>query len=147
MIIREGITKETISETVVGGNEQILFVDDEHALVNMATGMLSSLGYKVKGVASSMEALDLFRTKPEHFDLVITDMTIPKMSGIDLSREILKIRPDIPIILCSGIHESDTEEQVNSLGLSAYYTKPLTMKAYSQVIRKALDRHENLLAQ
>ena len=86
--------------------------------------MLSSLGYKVTGVASSMEALDLFRAEPETFDLIITDMTLPKMTGIDLSREILQIRPDIPIILCSGIRDSETEAQVKSLGIRAYCIKP-----------------------
>ena len=77
-------------------------MDDEPALVDIGATMLSSLGYKLTGVTSSMEALDLFRAAPDRFDLVITDMTLPKMTGIDLSREILQIRPDMPIILCSG---------------------------------------------
>jgi PAS domain S-box-containing protein len=137
-IIHDGIVNGNISGTVTGGKERILFVDDEPALVDMGTSMLSSLGYEVTGVTNSMEALDLFRAEPERFDLVITDMTIPKMTGIDLSREILRVRPDIPIVLCSGIRESDTEEQVKSLGIRAYCMKPLTRMELSGLIRDTM---------
>jgi len=132
-----------IPETAVGGIERILFVDDEQALVDLGTRMFSSLGYEVTGITCSMAALDLFLSNPKNFDIVITDMTLPKMTGIDLSREILQIRPDIPIILCSGIREPDTEEQVKSLGISAYLTKPLTKKELSRVIRDTLDGHQD----
>ena len=138
-IIHAEVTMGSISETVSGGTEQILFVDDEPALVDIGILMLSPLGYKVTGVTSSNEALDLLRAEPERFDLVITDMTLPKMTGIDLSREILRIRPGIPIILCSGLRDPETQEQVKSLGIRAYCTKPLTRKDLSRVIRKTLD--------
>jgi PAS domain S-box-containing protein len=144
-IIHEAVTIESIPETVIGGTEQILFVDDEPALVDIGRLILSSLGYKVTGVTSSNEALDLFRANPERFDLVITDMTLPKMTGIDLSREILQIRQDIPVILCSGLRDPETEEQVMSLGIRAYCTKPLTRKDLSRVIRDTLDGHERPL--
>ena len=127
---------------VTGGKERILFVDDELPLVNLVTYMLSSLGYEVTGVTSSLEALDMFLTEPRRFDLIITDMTLPKMTGIVLSREILKIRPDIPIILCSGIKESDTEAQAKSLGIRAYCIKPLTRRELARVIRATLNGHE-----
>ena len=127
---------------VTGGTERILFVDDEPALVDLGTRMLSSLGYEVESVLSSVEALDLFHTKPESFDLVITDMTLPKMTGIDLSRNLLKIRPNIPIILCSGIKDPDTEAQVKSMGIKAYIMKPLTKRELAGVMREVLDGRE-----
>ncbi len=143
-IINEVITSESVVGAVAHGTERILFVDDEPALVDIGTLMLSSLGYEITGATSSMAALDLFRAEPQRFDLVITDMTLPKMTGIDLSREILQIRPDIPIILCSGIRDSETEAQVASLGIRAYCIKPLTRMDLSRVIRETMDGHENL---
>jgi DNA-binding NarL/FixJ family response regulator len=86
-----------------------------------------------------VEALDKFNTKPDSFDLVITDMTLPKMTGIDLSRELLKIRPNIPIILCSGIKDPDTEAQVKAMGIKAYIMKPLTKRELANAIRNTLD--------
>jgi signal transduction histidine kinase/CheY-like chemotaxis protein len=137
------IQSETIlvdtDKPVIGGMERILFVDDEPALVDMGTRTLFSLGYYVTSATSSKEALDLFSTEPQRFDLVITDMTLPKMTGIDLSREILKIRPDIPIILCSGFNEPETEEKANTLGIKAYLTKPLTKRELAGVMREVLD--------
>ena len=124
---------------VTGGTERILFVDDEPALVDLGRRMLSSLGYYVTSVLSSVAALHLFQAKPESFDLVITDMTLPKMTGIDLSRELLKIRPNIPIILCSGIKDSDTEAQVKAMGIKAYIMKPLTKRELANAIRNTLD--------
>ena len=144
-IIHEGVITESISRTATGGTERILFVDDERPIVDFGMRMLFSLGYEVTGITSSEEALGVFRAEPENFDLVITDMTLPKMTGIDLSREILKIHPDIPIILCSGIRESDTEEQVKSLGIRAYCMKPLTKGELARVIRDTLDAHKDPL--
>ena len=132
-------TKEDSDKPVACGTERILFVDDEPALVDLGTSILSFLGYEVTGVTSSVEALDIFCKAPQSFDLVITDMTLPKMTGVVLSRKILQIRPDIPIIICSGIRESDTEESVKSLGIKAYLTKPLTRKELSSVVRVTLD--------
>jgi len=146
-IIPAEVINENISSSVIGGTEQILFVDDEYALIDLGIHMLSSIGYEVTGVTSSIEALELFHAEPERFDLVITDMTLPKMTGIELSREIMKIRPDIPIILCSGVHEVSTEEQVKSLGIRAYCIKPLTRKELSRVIRDTLDHQNDLLLQ
>jgi PAS domain S-box-containing protein len=141
-ITHDAVTIGSISETVIGGTEQILFVDDEPAMVDIGRLTLSSLGYKVTGVTSSSEALDLFRAEPGRFDLVITDMTLPKMTGIDLTRQILQIRPGMPVILCSGLRDPDTEEQVKSLGIRAYCTKPLTKIDLSRVIRDTLDGYE-----
>ena len=130
---------------VTGGTERILFVDDEPSLVDIAKSTLSSLGYDVTGVLSSVEALNIFNTEPQRFDLIITDMTLPKMTGIDLSRKLLQIRPDIPIILCSGIKEPDTEAQIKTLGIKTYLSKPLTRRELSQAIRNTLDGDEKSL--
>jgi CheY-like chemotaxis protein len=83
------------------GNERILFVDDEEMLANIGSILLESLGYKVTKKVAAPEALDTFRANPENFDLVITDQTMPDLTGVELSTELLRIRPDIPIILCT----------------------------------------------
>jgi PAS domain S-box-containing protein len=144
-IINKEVTLGNMSGTIIGGTERILFVDDEPELVDIGTRMLTSLGYDVTGVLSSVEALNMVSTEPQRFDLVITDMTLPKMTGIVLARKILKICPDIPIVLCSGIRESGTEEQVKSLGIKAYLTKPLSRREFSQAIRNTLDGDEKQL--
>ncbi|MDQ5986399.1 MAG: Sensor histidine kinase RcsC [Syntrophus sp. SKADARSKE-3] len=141
-IIHTEAMKMNTVKPITRGTERILFVDDEAALANLGTRMLTSLGYHVTGVTSSIEALNLFQTEPQCYDIVITDMTLPKMTGIVLSRKILKIRPDIPIILCSGSRESETEEKAKATGIRAYLTKPLTRKELSSVIREILDEHE-----
>jgi PAS domain S-box-containing protein len=142
-LIIQAETKEMdAGKPVIGGTERILFVDDEPALVDIILRMLFPLGYHVTGVASSKEALDIFRAEPESFDLVITDMTLPKMTGIDLSRKLLQIRPDIPIILCSGIKDPETEVQAKSLGIKVCLSKPLTKSELSQVVRETLDENK-----
>jgi len=125
---------------VIGGTERILFVDDEPSLVDIGMRMLTSLGYRTTVAESSIEALEIFTAGPQSFDLVITDMTLPKMTGIDLSRKLLQIRPDIPIILCSGIKEKETEAGAKSLGLKAYLTKPLTRRELARVMREILGK-------
>jgi CheY-like chemotaxis protein len=133
------MVNRSVSGPIAGGTERILLVDDEPDLVDVGKHLLCSLGYEVTGATGSIEALELFRAAPTRFDLVITDMTLPKMTGIDLSREIMQIRPDIPIILCSGIREAATETQVKALGIRAYCIKPLTRSNLSRVIRETLD--------
>jgi CheY-like chemotaxis protein len=141
-IIQTEAMEMDAGKSVIGGTERILFVDDEPTLVDIGMRMLFPLGYSATGATSSIEALDIFRADPERFDLVITDMTLPKMTGIDLSRNLLQIRPEIPIILCSGIKEPGTEEQAKSLGIKAYLTKPLTRRELAGVMRKVLDGGE-----
>ena len=91
-----------VSEPLPTGHERILLIDDESAIVNMQSRQLTKLGYSVTTRTSGIEALELFRNKPDAFDLVITDMTMPRMTGDKLAIELIKIRPDIPVILCSG---------------------------------------------
>ena len=125
-------------EQIPGGSERILFVDDEAALVELGDIMLTSLGYQVTSRTSSVEALELFRARPYDFDLVITDMTMPNMRGNDLARELLKIRPDIPIIVCTGFSEMITEEKAKALGIRRLVMKPIFTKDIARVIREVL---------
>ena len=126
-------------EILPGGSERILFVDDETVLVEMGQEMLQTLGYQVTGIRSSLEALERFRNKPSLFDLIITDMTMPQMTGIDLSRQILQIRSGFPIILCTGYSEIITEDKARQLGIREFIMKPLFMKDLALAIRRVLD--------
>jgi signal transduction histidine kinase/DNA-binding response OmpR family regulator len=121
------------------GSETILFIDDEKGLVDLAKKMLEYLGYQVVTSTSSIEALKLFMEGPDRFDLVITDMTMPHMTGDKLSGEILRIRPDIPIMLCTGFSEMISEDKAKSLGIREYISKPVIMNTLSEKIRKVLD--------
>jgi PAS domain S-box-containing protein len=138
------VEKEAMAETETGeklptGSERILFVDDEVSLVKMGQQRLERLGYKVEATISPIEALELFRYKPDQFDLVITDLTMPKMTGDKLVKEILSIRPDIPIILCTGFSEKIDEKKANAIGASDYIEKPLDKRDFAFIIRKVLD--------
>ena len=132
--------KSKISSTVATGNERILLVDDEQALVEMGKQLLTRLGYQAQTRTSSVEALELFQHNPGRFDLVISDMTMPNMTGDKLAREILKVRPDMPIILCTGYSERFTESQARDLGIKAFIMKPLVIGDLAATIRKVLDQ-------
>lgn len=124
----------------MGKQECILFVDDEQPLADMGKQMLEHLGYRVAVRMSSIEALKLFQAQPKRFDLVITDMTMPNMTGDKLSRELMGIRPDIPIILCTGFSERITAEKVQELGIREFAMKPLLMSDLAKTIRRVLDQ-------
>jgi len=128
------------AKVIAPGNERILFVDDEPALVKLAESMLSKLGYTVTTRTQPAEAYDLFRLDPESFDLVITDMTMPGLRGDMLARKLLEVRPDTPIILCTGYNEHISEEKAKDIGIRAYMLKPLEMKELSKTIRKVLGK-------
>lgn len=121
------------------GKERILFVDDEKALVELAQKMLVFLGYKVTAEINSTTALEIFRSQPDAFDLVITDMTMPNLTGMALAKELLAIRPDIPIILCTGFSELVSEKQAKETGIRKFVMKPFTSAILAQTIRKAMD--------
>jgi PAS domain S-box-containing protein len=121
------------------GTERILFVDDEPALVNIGRRMLEGLGYEVVTSTSGIETLSTFRRQPENFDLVITDMTMPKMTGDRLAIELLGIRPGIPIILCTGFSERITGEKAKEIGIRKFVMKPLLMNDLADVVREVLD--------
>jgi CheY-like chemotaxis protein len=122
-----------------GGDERILFVDDEQAVAELNQLRLESFGYSVTARTDPVYALDSFRMRPEAFDLVITDMTMPKMGGDRLIKEILEIRPDMKIILCTGYSERISEEAALSLGASAFLEKPVDRESLAESVRAALD--------
>jgi CheY-like chemotaxis protein len=131
---------DSMLEVLPAGYERILLVDDEEVLVDLGERMLSQLGYQVSTRTSSREALDLFSTHPEAFDLLITDYTMPQMTGIDLAREVLKIRPDIPIVLCTGYSDRVTEQKAKQTGIREFILKPLKWQNLAQVVRKHWGR-------
>ncbi|WP_457551987.1 ATP-binding protein [Desulfobacula sp.] len=122
------------------GMEHILLVDDEEAIITMEKKMLDRLGYQVTSRTSSLEALESFRATPDKFDIVITDMAMPNMPGDKFSTELVKIRPDIPILLCTGFSESISEEKAAALGIKAFLLKPVVMKDLARKIRDVLDK-------
>jgi PAS domain S-box-containing protein len=124
---------------VPGGHERVLFVDDEEEIVRMGAKMLLKLGYKVTARTSSVDALDVFRERACEFDLVITDQNMPRMTGAALAREMIRIRPDIPIILMTGYSETVTTENFRHLGISDYLMKPLSARDLGRAIRGVLD--------
>jgi CheY-like chemotaxis protein len=128
-----------VNEPLPTGNEHILFIDDEKPLIDIGQQMLERQGYKVTIRTSSIEALELFKARSAQFDLVVTDMTMPNMTGIELGREIMAIRPDIPVILCTGFSEKVTEESVKSIGIRALLMKPVTVHNLAWTVRRVLD--------
>ncbi len=120
-------------------NEKILLVDDEEQIVDMVKQLLERMGYHVTGFTDSTEALEVFRAEPENFDLVITDTTMPNMPGVELSKELLHIRPDVPIIICTGYSEEISEEKAKAIGIRAFVMKPVFKNELSAIIRKILD--------
>ena len=122
------------------GKETILFVDDEETIVRLGKELLSPLGYTVEVHTSSQEALNVFRQDPQRFDLVITDQTMPELTGEALSRELLRIRPELPIILCTGFSHIMTAEKAKALGIQAYLMKPLAIRDLAPIVRHVLDK-------
>ena len=121
------------------GNERILFVDDEEIIVEMAQEMLERLGYDVTSLKNSEEALALFRRHHDRFNLVVTDLTMPNMTGEELAKEMLRIRSDIPIILCTGFSEVVPPEKAKEIGIKEYIMKPFLNRELAVTIRKVLD--------
>ena len=121
------------------GKERILFVDDEPAIVDIGKGMLENLGYTVATRTSPIEALEAFKAQPGKFDLVITDMTMPKMTGDELAKELMRIRPDLPILLCTGFSELINERKSKAMGIRAFVMKPVVQREMAEAVREALD--------
>ena len=121
------------------GSEKILFVDDEDIIVQVVKEMLSINGYRVEALTDSREALECFRRDPDSFDLVVTDLSMPHLSGPALIKEINKIRPDVPVILCTGYEGKLAEMECRDLKIARTITKPLVMNEFTAGIRKTLD--------
>lgn len=125
---------------VKGGNEWLLMADDESDLLESGRKMLESLGYTVVMKKSSLEALEAFSKKPDAFNLVITDQTMPGMTGVQLTKELKRIKPDIPVILCTGFSEIVNEENYKAQGIDAFVMKPFDKKKIAHIIRQVLDK-------
>jgi PAS domain S-box-containing protein len=128
-------------EALPVGAERILFVDDEAILAEFGKELLESLGYKVVTKTNSLEALETFRADPHGFDLVITDMTMPGLRGEELAREIIALRPGMPIILCTGYSELINETQAREMGIREFFMKPYLAANFAETIRKVLNKH------
>jgi PAS domain S-box-containing protein len=125
-------------ETISTGNESILLVDDQPAIVALGREMLEKLGYGVQAFCSAPEALAMFKADPACVDLIITDLTMPAMTGERLAKEIFKLRPDIPVILCSGYNSKVDEKRLRDFGIKIFLPKPYTMNTLANVVRQAL---------
>ncbi|MBW1741609.1 MAG: response regulator [Deltaproteobacteria bacterium] len=131
--------KSEVATPLPRGNERILFVDDEEMLADMGQRMLERLGYEVVATTVSVKALESFRAQPDKFDLVITDQTMPHMTGEMLAKELIRIRPDIPIILCTGFSEAITPERAKAMGIREFMMKPIDTSELGKSIRRVLD--------
>ena len=122
-----------------GGIGRILFIDDEPSIAKMSHQTIESLGYDVTIRTSSIEALELFKAKPDGFDLIITDMTMPHMTGEKLAKEMIRLKPSIPVILCTGFSRSIDEEKIRETGIRAVLSKPFLKQKLAETIRNVLD--------
>ncbi len=127
------------SRPIRGGSERILLIDDELSILKMEQQMLERLGYTVTARAGSLEALETLRSDPEAFDLVVTDMTMPNMTGIQLAAELKMVRPELPIVLCTGFNNLVNDEKCRANGIQGFVMKPVIMKELASTIREVLD--------
>ncbi|MCK5740511.1 response regulator, partial [bacterium] len=136
----EGTVDDTENQTIPGGHESILIVDDEKAVTAMLKKMLEWLGYTVKVQNSGQEALNFFREHPDAFDLVLTDLTMPFMTGVDLAKELQQVRSELPIILMTGYGQSISKEILQNHGIEIILGKPIETKKIAAALRKMLDK-------
>jgi len=129
------------TDGAIKGEERILLVDDEEQIVAMEQQMLENLGYRVTARTDSAEALKVFAEHPQNFDLVITDMTMPHMTGDQLAQKMLDIEPNIPVILCTGFNQVITEEKALAMGIQKFVMKPVVKKELATTIRTVLDQN------
>jgi CheY-like chemotaxis protein len=119
-----------------GQGQRVLYIDDDEALVFLATRMLERAGYRVTGFIDPQHALDAFRSKPDEYDVVVTDLSMPGMPGSELARELQRIRPDVPIILTSGYIRSGESELAKRLGVRAVILKPNTVDELANTLHR-----------
>ena len=124
---------------MIRGTERILLVDDEEMLADTGHRILENLGYRVASTCDPEEALEWVRHSPEHYDLVITDMTMPGITGDELARQAREVRADLPVILCTGHSSRISRTSASEIGLAAYLEKPVNMRQLAGAVRKALD--------
>ncbi len=143
-LVKQILASARQSESIPTGTERILFVDDEPSLAKSGSLILKSLGYKVTYRTSGKGALELVKTNANDFDLVITDMTMPYITGENLSAELMKIRPDIPVILCTGHSKKISDEIAVDIGIKAFAYKPIAKADLAKTVRKVLDEAKTL---
>jgi len=124
---------------IKGGAERILFVDDEESMVDLNRQRLERLGYQVKSTTKPVEALEWFKANPDQFDVIITDMAMPRMTGDRLAAEVLKIRPHMPVIICTGYSERMSAKKAAALGVRKYIEKPIELRNLASSIREVLE--------
>ena len=139
-VAEEGSQGIDLATSLPRGNERVLFVDDEHVLAELGENMLKPLGYTVTTKTNSIEALEIFRAQPQSFDLVVTDMTMPDMTGLELAGKLLQIRADLPIILCSGFSEMATHDKARATGVREFVMKPVDLSEMAKIVRRVLDK-------
>ena len=128
------------SQVATKDSELILLVDDEEMIINSTSQILERLGFDVIAKTSSIDALEAFQEDPDKFDLVVTDLVMPNMTGTQLSEQLLSTRPDIPIILCSVFPEDVCPEELKKIGITEFIAKPISMQKINKIIRKVLDK-------
>lgn len=135
----QGQAPIVFDDNVPRGSERILLVDDEKDVLGMLKEMSEYLGYQVASFSDSTEAYALFSSKPEAFDLVVTDQAMPGLTGIDLAQKIFSLRPGMPIIICTGFSEAFPEEEIKEFGIAGYIMKPVMMNDFARIVRRALE--------
>ncbi|HWA74138.1 MAG TPA: PAS domain S-box protein [Polyangiaceae bacterium] len=131
--------EQRVLKPPLGQGQRVLFIDDEPALCVTAQKLLERLNYKVHTETSAVDALALFRKEPARFDLVLTDLTMPLMTGVDVAREVLRVRPDLPVLVATGFNASWSRETVRALGVRDLVLKPLSAAALAEAIHSALN--------
>jgi len=141
-LVEDEVIDENMEEglSLPMGTEKILFVDDEDTLVELGKTMLSKLGYTVVGFTEGKDALEYFSMNPDFFDIVITDQAMPELTGMQLARRILKIRPRIPVIICTGLSPKVSQEDMDKVGIADYLEKPLSIRELVSSVRCILDK-------
>lgn len=134
---QNGIEPEVINQ--VEGNETIMFVDDEPTLVSVFRQGLMRLGYKVEGFIDSRKALEQFKKNPDKFDMVVTDTTMPYINGVDMAEQMLEIRKDLPIIICTGFTTLISVEEARNKGIRDFVMKPFKIRDIAARIREIFD--------
>ncbi|MBI4666237.1 MAG: PAS domain S-box protein [Nitrospinae bacterium] len=139
VIGKAGETVETVKQPIPGGDERVLFVDDEESITSMAKKMLERVGYRVEVTNKPERALELFKANPDFYDILITDQSMPDITGAELARQVMDIRPSLPVILCTGFSHSITPYKAKELGIREFIMKPFAASELAQAMRRSLE--------
>jgi DNA-binding NtrC family response regulator len=134
---------EAEMETMPGGKERILFVDDEPSIVSLCDKLLRQLGYSVYSSTDPIEIKELFEADPHKYDLIVSDMAMPRMTGDRLAKELIGIRPDVPVIICTGFSDKMSPDKAAKLGIKELINKPIMKLDLAKVVRRVLDERKS----